>query len=221
MSEILLNAELRNPAVKSASALRREGKVPGIFYAHGESNLNIAVDGPGLNPLIYTSETNIVTLKMGDAATKRCILRDVQFDPVSDRAIHFDLLGLKEDEEITIEVPIVLTGGIPKGVRDGGMLQHIVHKLRVSCLPKYIPGKVEINVGEMNINDIVHIRDLKLENVNVLDNASGAVVAVLPPAVEKAADETATAEAAPAEPEVLSKGKKAEEGEEGAAEAKK
>ena len=220
MSEILLTAEVRNPAGPSASSLRRQCKIPGVFYSHGETNISLAVDPISLNPLIYTSETNIVTLKLADGATKRCILRDVQFDPVSDRPIHFDLFGLKEDEEITIEIPVVLTGGITKGVRDGGMLQQIIHKLHVSCLPKFIPGKVEINVGTMDINDTVHVRDLKIENVNILDNAGNAVVAVMPPAVEKVTEEAAATEVAAAEPEVLSKGKKAEEGEE-APEAKK
>lgn len=214
MSEIVLKAELRDPQTQHASSLRRAGKVPGVYYSHGEQNINVAVEPLGLNSLIFTSETNIVTLQFADGTAKRCILREVQFDPVSDRPVHFDLLGLKENEVINIEVPIVLTGGIPQGVRDGGTLQRMLHKLRISCLPKFIPGKVELNVADLKINDSVHVRDLKIENVTVLENADSAVVGVLPPTVEKAPEEVAVAATeAPAEPEVLGKGKKVEEGE--------
>ncbi len=221
MSEIVLNAQRRDPKIKHANALRREGLIPGVFYGHGEDNLNIAVEPLNLNPLIYTSTTNIVTLMLADGTAKQCILREVQFDPVSDKPVHFDLLGLRENEEIAIEVPVVLTGGTAAGVKEGGTLQHVIHKLRISCLPKNIPSKVEIDVSTLNINDSVHVRDLKLENVTMLENADSAVVSVLPPVVEKAPEEVAaTAAETPAEPEVLAKGKKLEEGEAAPAEEK-
>jgi large subunit ribosomal protein L25 len=214
MSEIVLNAEIRDPKTQRASLARRAGKIPGVYYAHGEGNLNVVVTALDLNPLVFTAETHIVSLTLADGNIKKCILKAVQFDPVSDRPVHFDLLGLKEDEEIAIEVPVVLTGGIPQGVRDGGMLQHVLHKVRISCLPKFIPGKIEINVGGMKINDSIHVRDLTLENVTILESESSSVVGVLPPTVEKAPEEAAAAAAeAPAEPEVVGKGKKPEEGE--------
>ena len=221
MSEIVLNAELRDPKSHHASSTRKAGKIPGVYYSHGEQNINVAVEPVNLNPLVFTSETHIVTLHLADGTDKRCILRDVQFDPVTDRPVHFDLLGLKEDEEITIEVPIVLTGGVPQGVRDGGMLQHMLHKVRISCLPKYIPGKVELNVADLKINESIHVRDLKIENVTVLESEGSAVVGVLPPTVEKAPEEAVVAAAeVPAEPEVVGKGKKPEEGEGPVAEEK-
>jgi len=222
MSEIVLNAQRRDPKAKRANALRREGYVPGVFYAHGEENLNIAVEPLSLNPLIFTSQTNIVTLKLADGTEKKCILREVQFDPVSDKPVHFDLLGLRENEEITIEVPVVLLGGTAAGVKEGGMLQQAIHRLRISCLPKDIPSKIEVDISALNINDSVHVRDLKIENVTVLENADSAVVGVLPPTIEKAPEEAvAVATEAPAEPEVLAKGKKVEEGEAAPAEEKK
>lgn len=220
MSDIVLNAELRDPKTQRANATRRLGFIPGVYYSHGEENLNVAVEPLSLNPLVFTSQTHIITLKLKDGTTKKCVLRAVQFDPVTDRPIHFDLLGLKEDEELTIDIPVVLTGGIPKGVREGGMLQHMIHKLKISCLPRHIPSKIEINVAELNINDLVHVKDLKVENVTMLENGESAVVGVLPPAVVKEAEEAPVVEAAPAEPEVVGKGKKPEEGEAPAAEEK-
>jgi large subunit ribosomal protein L25 len=216
MSEIVLNAELRESTGRHAKHARGRGNVPGVYYARGEQNLVIEVSKLSLHPLIYTSETHIIDLQLKDGTSKKCILRDVQFDPVSDSPVHFDLQGLKEDEKLTIEVPVVLTGGAPKGVRDGGMLQHSIHKIRVSCLPRDIPEKIEVNVGALEINDSVHVRDLNLPNVTVLENVDSAVVGVIPPIVVKEVAAEVAPEEAAKEPEVIGKGKKAEEGEEGA-----
>jgi large subunit ribosomal protein L25 len=201
MSEIVLNAEMRETKGKHAKYARSHGFVPGVYYTRGEKNLSIQVTSPNLDPIVFTSEMRIIDLRLEDGSSRKCILKDVQFDPVTDRPIHFDLLGLHENEKLTIEIPISLTGGAPKGIKDGGVLQHIVHRLRISCLPKDIPEKVEVNVAELGINDFVHVRDLVVPPIIVKEPAPGE--AVVP--------ET------PAEPEVVAKGKKAEEGEEGAA----
>jgi len=220
MSEIILNAELREMTGKHAKQVRAEGKIPGVFYAHGEGNMNIQVPAPSLGPLIYTSKMHIIELHVNGGDPKKCILRDVQFDPLTDRPVHFDLQGLRENEKLTLEVPVVLVGGVPKGVREGGLLQHIIHKLRISCLPKDIPEKVEVSVADLEMNRSIHVSELTIPNVTILENPESAVVAVIPPTVvEEVAPEVAPAEAV-VEPEVLSKGKKPEEGEEGTEEVK-
>jgi large subunit ribosomal protein L25 len=216
MREITLQAQLRTQFGKQSRAIRREGNVPGVFYVHGEPNIPITVSEKGLKPLIFTSETHVINLQI-DGAGRSCILRDMQFDPLSDRPLHFDLQGLKEDEEITLEVPIVVTGGTPVGVRDGGIVQQIIHRLRISCLPKNIPDQIEVNAENLKINQFVHVSELKLDNVTVLENETSSIVGVVPPTVEK---EPVAAEAVEetTEPEVIGKGKKVdEEGAEGAA----
>src|SRR5512137_1357760 len=122
MSEIVLNAAPRETTGKHAKYSRKHGAVPGVYYSRGEQNLNLEVDAAHLHPLVFTSETHIIDLRLKDGTSKKCILRDVQFDPVSDKPIHFDLQGLRENEKLTIDIPIVLTGGIPKGVREGGIV---------------------------------------------------------------------------------------------------
>ena len=213
MSEIVLNAEIRELTGKRAKHTRLAGMVPGVFYAREEKSLNIQVPKPGLDPLVFTSETHVIDLRLKDGTSRKCILRDVQFDPVTDRPVHFDLQGLKENERLTIEVPVVLTGGIPQGVRDGGMVQHILHRLKISCLPKDIPERVEVNIAELGINHSVHVRDLNIPNVTLLESADSAVVGVLPPTVAKEAEVAPVTEEAIKEPEVVGKGKKPEEGE--------
>jgi large subunit ribosomal protein L25 len=212
MSEVVLNAEIRQLVGKHAKQVRTRGLVPGVFYAHNDKNLNIQVDAIHLAPLVFTSKTHVITLKVSDGTSKKCIIRDVQFDPVSDKPVHFDLQGLQEDEELSLDVPVVLIGGTPQGVREGGLLQHMLHKIKVTCLPKDIPEKFEVNVSELAINDAVHVSALSAPGVIIDESPDATVVAVLPPVVikEEVPAETPAAEA-PQEPEVLSKGKKPEE----------
>jgi large subunit ribosomal protein L25 len=216
MRDITLQAEIRKTVGKGSRALRREGKVPGIYYVSGETNIPVIVEEKSLNPLIYTSETHVINLSLENGEIKNCILRDIQFDPVTDRPVHIDLQGLREDREITVEVPVTVTGAIPVGVRDGGILQSFMHRLKISCLPKFIPEHIEINAEELKVNQFVHVGDLKIENVKVLENATGAIVGVIPPTVEKEVVAAVAPDAA-VEPEVIGKGKKVDE--EGAAPA--
>jgi large subunit ribosomal protein L25 len=224
MSEITITAEIRKDLGKRAKRLRRQGKVPGIYYSHGEKNIPVAVPELTLRPLIKTTATHVINLKLDDGSVHTCILRDVQFDPVTDKPVHFDFFGLKEDEAVTIQVPVVLKG-TAQGVKDGGILQHILHSVRVSCLPKYIPDHIEVDVTGLLMNRSIHVKDLSIPNVKILENENSAVVAVVPPTVIKETEAAPTAEAAaataaPAEPEVIAKGKKPEEGAEAEAEKK-
>ncbi|MEX1139229.1 MAG: 50S ribosomal protein L25 [Bacteroidota bacterium] len=216
MSEIIINAEIRKELGKRVKAVRNAGKIPGVYYGHGQKNIPVSMQELTLRPLFKTSATHVINLKLDDGSSHTCILRDIQFDPVTEKPVHFDLFGLNADEELTIEVPVVLKG-TPQGVKDGGTLQHVMHRLRVSCLPKYIPDHVEINVEEMKINTSVHVKDLSIPNVRVLENASSTVAAVVPPTILKEPEPgvAVVAEAA-AEPEVIARGKKPEEGAEGA-----
>ncbi len=212
MSEITINAEVRTELGKRSRALRQKGYIPGIYYGHGQKNIAVSLPEATLRPLYKTSATHVINLKLNDGSTHSCILRDVQFDPLSDRPIHFDLFGLNADETLTIEVPVVVTG-TPKGVKVGGMLQHVLHRIKVSCLPKHIPDHIEVAVDELNINTSIHVKDITVPNVTVLENENSTIVAVVPPTVikEPAPAETPVGEEAPAEPEVIAKGKKAED----------
>jgi large subunit ribosomal protein L25 len=218
MSEITINATVRKEVGKKAHTLRYAGNVPGIFYGHGKKNIPVTLAEHALKPLYKTSAANIINLKLDDGSTFKCILKDIDFDPLTEKPVHFDLFGINENEALVIEVPVVLTGGVPSGVKEGGILQHILHRVKVSCLPKYIPEHIEIDVANLGINKSIHVADISVPNVTFVENAKTAIVAVVPPVIEKA-PEVAAAEAAvvPTEPEVIGKGKKPEEGEEGAA----
>ena len=210
MSEINLKAKKREEYKESTlNQIRKKGVIPGIYYGHGVGNINIAATEIDLRPIIYTTESHIVNLSFeGDSSNYSCILKDVQFHPVTDKPLHFDLIALKEGETITIEVSVQLIGNA-QGIRDGGILQHILHKLDVECLPKNIPSHIDIEITNMNINDSIKVSDLKLENVKILNDENASIVSIVPPTVEK--EVVAEAAEGPAEPEVISKAKKDDE----------
>lgn len=215
MSEVTLQATIRKSTGKGIKALRRTGNVPGIYYGHGLANIPVAVQEQLLRPLYATTATHVINLKLDDGSSHPCILKDINLDPVTERPVHFDLFGLNPDEKVTLDVPVKLTGGIAQGVREGGILQHVLHKVHVSCLPKYIPEQFVVDISGLLMNKAVHVADLMAENVEIHEDPKATVVAVIPPVVEKAPEPEAVEAVVEGavEPEVIAKGKKPEEGE--------
>jgi len=210
MSEVTLQATIRQEPGKGTKAMRRDGNIPGIFYGHGLKNIAVTVSEKTLRPLYATTATHIVSLRLDDGSQHPCILKDISFDPVSERPLHFDLFGLNPDEKLTIDVPVKLTGGTPQGVREGGILQHVLHKVKVSCFPQDIPEQFLVDVAMLEINTAIHVSDLEKGNVEIMEDLRATVVAVIPPVVEKEpepTEELITEEGAE-EPEVIGKGKK-------------
>ncbi|MCU7494879.1 MAG: 50S ribosomal protein L25 [Ignavibacteria bacterium] len=204
MAEITLNANERQKSNKGANKqLRRQGVVPGVFYSKGQEPVLIEVPELALKSLIYTSEAHIVSLKVGDRDSLTCVLKDVQFDPVTDKVVHFDLHGITTTDTMEIEVPILLVGNAA-GIKQGGVLQQVLHKLDIECLPKDMPEHLSINIEKLNLGESIHARDLAFENITVLNAPDAVIVSVVTPRAEK---EAAEGEAASAEPEVIAKGK--------------
>jgi large subunit ribosomal protein L25 len=213
MSEISIKAKKRILSTKGAvNKLRKNGEVPGIFYSKGVEPIPVSVPELSLNPLVYTSETHIVNLEIENDETKKTILKNIQFDPVTDKIVHFDFLGISLDQKIEIEVPISVEGQA-KGIKEGGILQQSMHKLHVSCLPGDIPEHITINVANLGVGDSVHVKDLSLTNVEILHNDDVIIVSVVMPRaqVETTAVAIEGAVEEKMEPEVISKGKQAEE----------
>lgn len=205
MSEITLNAFKREDHKElTLNQLRKKGIIPGIYYGHGIENISLAANELDLRPVIYTTESHIINLKFNEGNTLSCILKNVQFHPVSDKPLHFDLIALKEGETINIEVSLHLVGNAI-GVREGGMLQHMLHKIEIECIPKNIPSHIDVDITQLNIGDSIKVSDLKVENIKILNDENASVVSVVAATVEKAAAE---GEETASEPEVISKSKK-------------
>lgn len=216
MEKVVIEANERKTINKrSRNSLRNEGKVPGVLYGSRMKPIPIDVTRAAIHPVVYTSKTHLLSLKLDGHEEYDCIIKDVQFDPVSDEVVHFDLIGLTHGEKIQLEVPIRLLGSAV-GVKEGGLLQESMHKLNIECLPKDIPQSLEIEVTELNVGDTIHVSDLNFENVTILNPGDTIVVSVVLPKVEIEAtpdeegEEFAEEEGA-AEPEVIGKGKESEE----------
>ena len=112
------------------------------------------------------------------------IIKDVQFDPVSDRIIHIDFQGVTLGQKLEIQIPLSFTGS-SIGVKEGGVLQASLHKLDVECLPRHIPENLEIDVTSLNVGDSIHVKDLSFENVSILNDDDIMVGSVVAPRVHE------------------------------------
>ncbi len=213
MSEIVLKAWKREPGTKGdLNKLRRESYVPGVYYSKGNEAISIYTVNTSLFPLVYTAETHVVILEIeGEKESQSCVIKDLQFDPVTEKIVHFDLLGLTKGEVVQISVPLVLTGQ-SIGVKKGGVVQQAIHKVDVECLPRHIPDHLEIDITDMDLKDSIHVKDLEFENMKFLQEDEVVVVSViLPRGTEEGEEEAVEEGEEPAEPEVIGKGKEKEE----------
>ncbi len=214
MAEKILEAKKRVLGTKGdLNQLRRDGFVPGVYYSKGKEQINFAVEEVVLNKLVFTAATNVIQLTFEGEEALGTIIKDVQFDPVTDRIVHFDLQGLTLGQVLQLEIPIYFVGSAV-GVKEGGILQEQLHKLEVECLPRHIPQNLEIDVTELNIGDSIHVSDLEFENIKIITNGEATVAAVVLPRAEEVeeeddADVVDTGE--PVQPEVIGKDKAEDE----------
>ena len=207
MQKVLIEAQKRNKIDKaSRSTLRKEGKVPAIFYSKHHEPLPIQISERAIHPLIFTSKTHLITLNVEGHEELDCIIKDVQFDPTTEKIVHLDLLGLKKGEKIEIEVPVRLLG-TAIGIKEGGILQHTLHKVQVECLPIDIPEHLEIDVTDLKLGQAIHVSDLSFENLTLLNNPESIIASVTHPKVEKEPEPVVAETEEVAEPEVIAKGK--------------
>ena len=220
MSVIPLTGSRREDLGKGgARKARAAGLIPGILYGHGEVPVPVAVGARDFQLAIAKSEGRnpIVNLNVG-GSDFTALIRDVQYDPITHGVLHLDFQHISLTERIEVEVTIHLIG-LPIGVKDaGGILEQILRNVEVRCLPTAIPSSLDIDVTHLAIGDSVHVRDLKVQDLEILTELDATVATVVPPTVmeEKPAEEVAATETA--EPELsVERGKKEEEGEEGKA----
>ena len=193
-----------------AKRLRRQGLVPAVLYG-GSAPEVLTLNAVDVIKVIQGREgsTTLLNLKFENGgATRTAIIRDMQFDPVTEKVIHVDLQEVSMDRAITVGVPVQARGE-SEGVRDqGGILEMILREVQVSCLPRLIPEKITVDVSALKIGDVLTVAMLTSpEGVRILNDPGQAVVTVSPPMAEEVAAPAAAVEAAPAEPEVLTERK--------------
>jgi large subunit ribosomal protein L25 len=209
-----LAATVREQAGKGAArSMRRAGKVPAVLYGQGEC-LPLTVNPDELIKILksHAGSTALISLTVTDAKSKpnrTALLRDFQVDPVSGAVLHADLFEVSMDKPIRVKVPIQVIGGVPAGVKEGGVLHHNVRDLHVECLPAALPDHVEVDASALNIGDGIHLKEIVTrEGVRFLDDPDQMVVSVAAPLSDAKLEALLTSTAGPvAEPEVMVKGK--------------
>ncbi len=197
-----------------ARKARAAGHIPGVLYGHGEDPVAVSIQAREFDLALrgHKGGNPIVNLAL-NGGEYTALIRDVQYDPLTHSILHLDFQHISLTETIEVRVAVHLTG-LPVGVKDGGgILETILREIEVRCLPTAIPPFIEVDVSRLEIGDSVHVRDISVADVTILNDGGETVATVVPPTVmeEKAAEE-AVAEPGAAEPEVIAKGKK-EEGE--------
>lgn len=165
MADITLNVEVRErTGTGGARAARREGKVPGVLYGGERGPVPIAVNENAFRKALYTGRLlgQLVTLQYGEER-QPVIARDVQFDPVSDRPVHFDLLRVDEHQQIRIAIPVRFANqeGAPFS-RAGGSLEVVRHEIEILVAADRIPSELVVDLSNAQMGDTIRISDVAL-----------------------------------------------------------
>ncbi|MBC7607553.1 MAG: 50S ribosomal protein L25/general stress protein Ctc [Burkholderiales bacterium] len=196
MKSITIKGSERESVGKVATkALRNAGAVPCVLYG-GDQPVHFAADEKAFKTLVYTPNAHTVVIELG-TKTYNAILQDIQVHPVSDRILHIDFFEVFDNKEITMEVPVKVTGVSP-GVLLGGVLRLNQRKLKVKALPKNLPDFVEADITPLEMGNKLYVTKLASDKYKLLhpDNTVVAQVRISRAAM-KAAQEAAKAAKAP------------------------
>lgn len=221
--DITLETSGRDTRGKNAARrLRREGKVPAVVYGasggKADQGVSIAVDPRAVTKILHsdTGVNTLIGLSLPDGASTRVLMKEYQIDPVTRDLLHVDFYRVAMDKPITVTVPIVVRGEARGVKQQGGVLDFVHRELEIECLPADIPDHIEVDVSELMLGQSIRLRDIAADaKWKPLNEPDTMIVHVVAPRAE---EPTATAEVAavtaPAEPEVIKKGKTEKEGEE-------
>ena len=207
-----------------AKKLRAEGRIPAVIYGRQDKPQNLEVDSRTLNDLIHhsASENLLVNLAVEkDARPKRlALVQEVQHHPLSGKVLHVDFHEISETEKVTILVPVEPTGEAVGVKTGGGVLEHVLFKIKVRCLPKDLPEAIFVDVTSLDIGKSIHLGDIKPpDGVEIIGDKKISVLSVAAPVTEEQEAAAEAAAAAPGEVEMIKE--KKEEGGEGAPAAAK
>lgn len=220
MKSLPLNAFPRTQSRRSgAKKLREAGRIPAVIYGRQTKPENLEVVARDLHDLIHhsVSENILVDLAV-DQAKRLALVQEVQHHPLSGHVLHVDFHEVSATEKVTVLVPVETTGEAVGVKTGGGVLEHVLFKLKVRALPKDLPEQILIDVTSLEVGKSIHIGEIKAaEGVEIIGNKNAPVISVALPKAE--VEEAAPAEAGAAADVEMIKEKK-EEGAEGAAPAK-
>jgi large subunit ribosomal protein L25 len=198
-----------------ARRARREGMVPITVYGGGAETVAAVAPLRDLAAILRSESgrNTIFTIEVDGGGSSEVMFHDRQIDPIKGRLIHADLTRLVKGQKIEVTVPLHLTGE-PVGVKEKqGVLEQIIREIEIKCEPRQIPDTLEVDVSHLDVHDLLHVSDITVgEGIEILNDAD-VVIATVGIVKEEVAAPTPVEGEEPAEPEVIGKGKKEEEGE--------
>lgn len=200
MKTITIEGQIRTEFGKKATRqLRLEEKVPAVIYG-GAKEINFAAPATAFKNIVYTPDFMVVLANI-DGKAYRCVLKDLQFDKVSDQLIHVDFLELVEDKKVIVTLPLKFTGA-PVGVKAGGKLVIKIKSLKVKLLPKYLRENIELDITNLELNENIRVQDVKADNMEIMNSPRIPIASITMTRQlkqeEAAAPKAAAAKAAPA-----------------------
>lgn len=204
----------------SARRMRRDGWIPGVIYNDGGKARTVSLPKHDFEQMLHhhASEHMMVQIQIDDGREVSVLLKEVQRDALSGGVLHVDLQEVAMNKKLHVEVPIELLGEA-EGVKQGGVLDHLLHHVEVECLPADIPEQIEVDVSGLKIGDMLTIQDIQIDLSKyaiLMDGDVGVASVSMPRAEEEAVPaegEEGAEEGAPAEPEVIREKKEKEEAE--------
>ncbi len=186
---------------RSVRRLRKQGLIPGIVYGHKTEPTPIKVQKDALLQLLRHG-LHMVELET-DAGNERALIKDIQYDSFGDNVIHVDFTRVAMDEKVIVTIPVELVGS-PVGVTHGGILQHLLKEVVVEALPGNIPAGISLTVRDMDVDAVIHVKDLpQMPGVRYQNDPGQIVIHIQPPAKKEEVEEAVAEAEGTAEPEVL------------------
>lgn len=159
MEKITLAVQSRQQKNKgNTRRLRRNGKIPAVIYGSHEP-VTVAVDAYEFGQKFKTISENIIITLSGADKNYDVLIKDYQEDLLRNRILHLDFYEIDKNRVLRTHVPVHLSGA-PIGVKEGGILEHLLHEVEVECLPADLPERIDLDVSGLAIHDSIHIRDL-------------------------------------------------------------
>jgi large subunit ribosomal protein L25 len=168
MKTITIEGQLRTgTGKKAARQLRSQGLVPGVIYG-GTQEVNFTAPVLAFKSIVYTSDFQLADIKV-DGKSYKCILKEIQFDKVSDHLAHIDFLELVGDKAVVATIPVKFTG-VSVGVKEGGRLITKVKSLKIKTLPQYLKENIEVDITNLELNGNIRVEDVKEANYEILNS---------------------------------------------------
>jgi large subunit ribosomal protein L25 len=177
MKTITIEGQLRSDFGKKATRqIRSEEQVPCVIYG-GAETVSFSAPAKAFKNLIYTPDFQLAEVKL-DGKVYRCVLKDMQFNVVTDELAHIDFLELVEDKKVLVTIPIKLVGS-SVGVKAGGKMVVKLKALKVKALPKDLVENIEVNVENLELNANIRVEDVKAGNLEIMNSPRIPVASVV------------------------------------------